>query len=293
MNCTDFREIIDSYLSDELLTETNHGVLRHMEGCGNCRGEIEARREIRGRLKAAVMSSPHYQIDEQFASNLRMMLTRSVRQSNAKTTSWISRKSWVAVAAGLLVVFAIGFFVANRVSVGRNQIASITPSVSSLQRDDLVNVALGDHEHCAIRHDLKDPTFSLEKASAKYKDLDKIVVPSLGRILSKYQFVMAHGCTYEDTQFAHVVLKGEGKTLSVLIADLKDFGDLKGEEILKFSSTKPEYHVAKFNTKTHAIFVISDMDENKNFEALKALSVPLTKHLDGSNQFQTAILSFY
>ena len=33
MRCEDFREIADSFLSDELLVETNHEVVRHLEDC--------------------------------------------------------------------------------------------------------------------------------------------------------------------------------------------------------------------------------------------------------------------
>ncbi len=66
MKCQDFREIIDSYLCDELLTETNHEVLRHLEACANCRGVIESRRILRTRMKSAVKNSPQFQIRDGF-----------------------------------------------------------------------------------------------------------------------------------------------------------------------------------------------------------------------------------
>ena len=66
MNCRDFRDIADSYLSDELLTETNHDMIRHMESCSGCRDLIGARREIRSRLKSAVIGASEYQLDANF-----------------------------------------------------------------------------------------------------------------------------------------------------------------------------------------------------------------------------------
>lgn len=294
MNCNDFREIIDSYLSDELLTETNHDILRHLELCGNCRGEIEIRREIRGRLKTAVLNSRVYQVDSGFASNLKTILSRTpIRDSRETSTSWFAKNSWVAVAAGLLLVFTIGFVFMNQSGTIETADVGITPSIPSLAQNDLINIALGDHEHCAMRHDLDDPVVALEKASVKYKNLDKIVVPSLQKVLSKYEFVMAHGCKYKDTEFAHVVVRDEGNTLSVLIADKGDFDETKSAGPLRFSSSNRKYQVAIHNTKTHAIFVISDMDEEKNSDALKALSDPLRKHLGDQTQFQTALLTFY
>jgi len=40
MNCRDVREVGDSFLCQELLTETNHEILRHLDSCPSCRTEI-------------------------------------------------------------------------------------------------------------------------------------------------------------------------------------------------------------------------------------------------------------
>ena len=40
--CEKIRGYLDSYISNELLVETNHEVLRHLEGCPDCREELEA-----------------------------------------------------------------------------------------------------------------------------------------------------------------------------------------------------------------------------------------------------------
>ena len=42
MNCRDVRDVADSFLGEELLTETNHEILRHLGTCPSCRSEIEA-----------------------------------------------------------------------------------------------------------------------------------------------------------------------------------------------------------------------------------------------------------
>ena len=44
MQCCDLREVADSYLSDELLVETNHEVIVHLEACADCHRELSARR---------------------------------------------------------------------------------------------------------------------------------------------------------------------------------------------------------------------------------------------------------
>jgi anti-sigma factor RsiW len=53
MQCRDVRELADSFLSEQLLVETNHELLRHLETCPDCRADIAVRRAIRDRLRAA------------------------------------------------------------------------------------------------------------------------------------------------------------------------------------------------------------------------------------------------
>ncbi len=46
--------MMDSYLGDELLVETNHEVLRHLENCPACRNELAARRGLLAQMRSAV-----------------------------------------------------------------------------------------------------------------------------------------------------------------------------------------------------------------------------------------------
>jgi len=51
MTCRDVRELADSFLAEELLTETNHEILRHLETCPVCRADLAVRRELRDGLR--------------------------------------------------------------------------------------------------------------------------------------------------------------------------------------------------------------------------------------------------
>lgn len=50
MDCRAFKDLLDSFLSDELMVETNHVVLWHAERCATCRAEMEARQRLRALL---------------------------------------------------------------------------------------------------------------------------------------------------------------------------------------------------------------------------------------------------
>ena len=74
MNCRDVREVADSFLCEELLTETNHDILRHLDTCPSCRTEIDARRRLRGALRTAFNRAPELQPAGAFADRLRDQL---------------------------------------------------------------------------------------------------------------------------------------------------------------------------------------------------------------------------
>src|SRR5687768_11207608 len=103
MQCPDFREVADSYLSDELLVETNHDVIAHLEACAECRRELAARRELRATLRASFMDADELRIRDQFADGLH----RDLRDiATSKGTSLLSRRRALMVIAACLLVAA-------------------------------------------------------------------------------------------------------------------------------------------------------------------------------------------
>ena len=51
MECRDVREMADSFVGEELLTETNHEILRHLETCPTCRADLATRGEAYSRTR--------------------------------------------------------------------------------------------------------------------------------------------------------------------------------------------------------------------------------------------------
>lgn len=296
MNCKDFREIIDSYLSDELLTETNHDVLYHLEHCVGCRGEIEARRIVRGQLRSAVRNESQNVIESRFQENLiRNLKEGSVNSPGRRISNFLSRNAWVAAAAGVLIVFSIGFIVFD--SSSSVPIVEGTGGeshlISELRPSHIVNVALGDHEYCAIKHGAsKDHKVSLVKASEEYRGMEKVVVPPLKEVLANYELSGSHFCRYKDVKFAHLILRDrERNAVSVLVADSNGYEKLKNKEIQKFSTDK--YRIARFDTSKQVIFVVSELDEQKNFEAIEALFDPVQKYFSRGRELQTTLLTIF
>lgn len=292
MKCRDFREFIDSYLSDELLTETNHDILRHLEECGECRAEIEARRLVRSRLESAVKNSPEFQIRTRFASQLNSALRDSLRtRKRARFSFSAFGGTWAAAAAALLIVMTLGVIFVGDSNVASTEVASAAYTIPNLPVNHLTNIASGDHEHCAIRHNLKLPPIALSKASASYKGIAGLITKPLRNVLANYTVVESHACIYNGAQFAHVALRKRDKLISVLITDGENPSVAKSLGIKKYASQK--YRLARFDVGRKAVFVVSNLDDRTNAWAAEALYAPLKEHFSGSgsaSSVQTAML---
>src|SRR5581483_12351455 len=132
MNCRDVREVADSFLCEELLTETNHEILRHLETCPACRAEVDARRRLRGALWTAFTRAPELQPGEDFAARLRDHLRQTTVQRHR---SWTISRQWFALAAGLVIAAGVTAFILVK--------RGPTPA------DVLARDAIGDHQNCA------------------------------------------------------------------------------------------------------------------------------------------------
>src|SRR5258706_13999582 len=91
MHCREFREIADSYLGNELIVETNHEVISHLEHCAECRRELAARRGLRSQLREAFIKAPKNQMSEEFGQRLTAGLHE---QALGRSATPLSRRGW-------------------------------------------------------------------------------------------------------------------------------------------------------------------------------------------------------
>src|SRR5215813_9254879 len=223
MQCQEFREIADSYLGNELIVETNHAIISHLEHCAECRREVAARRKLRSRLQEAFLNAPENQMCPEFAERLNKQLhaqalnKRQTRFTGIGTprSSMLGRKSWLALAACLLLAMVFGL-----VAV-RQRSSSVSRREST--ETELAKSAVGDHRNCAIHFGLTEKPIDLDAAGRKYDpvyiNLTKAVLTEPGGAPTEAQFVEAHSCVLEGRRFAHLVFKYHGHVVSFLVTD--------------------------------------------------------------------------
>jgi hypothetical protein len=278
MQCREFRELADSYLGDELIVETNHAVISHLEHCAECRRELAARRTLRANLRRAFVNAPENQMRAEFAEHLNAQVrtrgTRVARVASPAVVRW-GRNSWLALASCLLLAVGFGLLAVRE----RNSAVRPEPI-----RTELAKSAVGDHQDCAIRFRLEEKPIDLSAAGTKYDpvyiNLTKAVFSETGGAPPDAEFVEAHSCVFKGRRFGHIVLKYHGRIVSLLVTDSGRVVEAgaPAQQVIACSQYEG-YQVSCFETARHTVFVVSDLPESENLSLARALAPSVYTHI--------------
>jgi anti-sigma factor RsiW len=278
MQCDDFREIADSYLSDELLIETNHDVIRHLDSCANCRFELASRQQLRHQLRTQFNQTGDLQPRGEFVSTLKNQLRD---QAVGRSRIVIPRLAYVGIAATILLATVVGLLAVQSWRNSRRELLAWT---------NLTKSAVGDHRECALEHKLGPTIIDLKEAGRTYDPAFANLANALtseGALPAGAQLIGAHSCEFQGRRFAHLVIKFHDQVASILVAKtvapnnrapIPQPGDLVTP--LKSDS----YRIASFQTAGHAVFVASGLSENDNMTLARSVAPALAKHLARAEQ---------
>lgn len=285
MNCRDFSEIADSYLSNELLVETNHDVIRHLESCADCRSLLAERRAFRARLKQAIAESRESHVDTAYAAKLR----ENLRASSERKPLFAGFRLAFAAAAVLLVAMA-GLLVFRSGDTPIESAKVPEPIAEKPRPPQIVPAALievsadafGDHKNCALSHNLKEKPISLAKAADTVdivnRDFDKSVIDALKeKFGGEVALIKAHYCMFSGRYFTHAVVSLRKRTISVLVTKLSS------DEVSSFEpascGSDGDLNAACFSSGGYGIFVVSDSGGSELVTLAASLSAPFSSHL--------------
>ena len=300
MECREFREIADSYLSDELTVESNHEAMSHLERCTDCRSELSARRALRSQLRAAFLNRPDNQASPQFVNDLTAKLREAAigESSQFVVSTRLSRYWLLPIAACLLVAALIGVAIVRQRLLRPTNIARNESSLDVV-KTVLAKAAVDDHRDCAIQFRLQEKPIDLEVAAQKYDpvyfELARSIFIEHGAIPLGAQLIEAHSCVIEGRRFAHLVLRYRDTTVSVLVTDLPANNEVESGHAQSFKepatimcSKIKDYHVSYFPTARHAVFVVSSLPEGENLGLTRALAPGIFVHISKREQILQA-----
>ena len=244
MDCREARSLADSYLSEQLLVETNHAIVAHLERCPSCRAEFDGLRRLRNATRTAVEGARHLQMRPEFGIELRARL----RASATTAPRWNPLRHWLPIAAGLLLVVG-----------GVATAAWLSPDAA----ERLAHFAAGDHQNCALKFRLPEGPINLEAGGERFD-------PAFARLASvepstatlsggAVRVAERHACVFEGQPFAHVVLIYKGVAVSVLVAERGTGNPWWRRSTLRTLAVGGDFHMAEFDSADHAVFVVSTL----------------------------------
>jgi anti-sigma factor RsiW len=264
MQCRDVRELLDAYLGDQLLVETTNDVVRHLETCPACRGELEGRRALRDRLQSAFVGAVDLAPTPEFLKSIDARL-RIEASSLMTRRSWL--RSWGAAAAAIVTAISGGLFA--RSAARRSRLAQLARN------------AAGDHQNCAIKFNLSERPISLEEAARRYDpafaSFTTLTAPT-GLPRGPVDLLERHSCVYEGRRFAHVVFRYNEHIVSLLVTGgTESIGS--SPEMLP---TDGVLQVALFAAGHHLAFVVSDLSADDTSRFADAMVGPVAQRLNNA-----------
>jgi hypothetical protein len=263
VQCREVRELADAFLSDQLLVETTHEIVRHLETCPVCREEFAARRALRAKLQSAFAGAADLAPRADFVEDLSARL-RPVRGTVSRR-EWL--QSWWAVAASAVAVVGGGLFA--RGAVHRSRLAALARN------------AAGDHQNCAVKFNLAERPISLEEAArwydAAYASLATLQPPA-GLPDGPIEILDRHSCVYQGRRFGHIVFRYRGRLVSLLVTSLTESVGASPEMLPADGS----FNIASFSSGRHLVFVVSDLSERDTLQVAQALAEPVSRRLAGA-----------
>ncbi len=272
-NCQNIREKLDLYLDNELLVETNQTVLDHLTFCRDCAAESERRIEQRRLLKAALLHEDNSEVHSENIIRERVEIALHKEQHSRIRT----RIGWLGLAASLILAMVVGLAYWRTRSTSRpanswrvTTATSPTPvMIADVDRD-----AVENHEVCALSYPASW-TFDEQRVARDLTPRFAPLINAVGRHRDSYELVEGHICSYKQKQYAHLIFRGNGHTVSVFIEpdDPANPTSARPREIDQ--TGYKAYQVASVDTGLHHIFVVSDLPSGENLSLANRL-VPAT-----------------
>jgi anti-sigma factor RsiW len=250
MKCREFNEIADTYLSDELLVETNHDVQRHLESCSDCRLVLAERRELRAQVRAAVRR--HAVMSPALAASIRKDLAGKARRE----------KRWFPIPAlafaALTLSAALGLALYLNADRG-DQDKTLTASVAADFWSSIIAEAAANHRDCGISH---------AAVTAKTDAVEEDYLTVKANFSAAAEFLEEHECYHKGRKFHHVVMRDRGRIISILRAES---GATDSSKTIS-SAPAAGYQVSGFTSSQRVVFVVSDLPEQENMQIARVVS---------------------
>ncbi|HSO76692.1 MAG TPA: zf-HC2 domain-containing protein [Blastocatellia bacterium] len=268
-HCKRIRSYLDSYLNNELMVETNHEVLTHLEACEACSRSLEDRGRLKAQLKRAVMQ-------EHAPVALRERISSDLRRGSRFSFNTVTFA--LAAAAAMLVIAATTFFSLNS---GKKPLSLQAEAAPGEVTGQILKIGFDNHVFCAIDHKLANKQFTAEEMSDRLgSDYAGLVVLLRDRMPQGYAIVVGHRCHYQGREFIHLIMRNQYDVVSLVITRKNgEAFPTDGVAAIAQATGAPIYQaawadqqVAGLETRDHLVFVVSNETNDANMQIASGLA---------------------
>jgi anti-sigma factor (TIGR02949 family) len=281
-HCGRVIERLDCYLDHELTAGDSADVQQHLAACATCRAELDAKTELRNRLRSAVRATSPASDDLRALIAERIKVTPAPRTAPSYAKWMMAAAASVALTTTSVIAYQLGHL---RLTVASQDayIAKISERVGSVMA-----IGLKDHVHCTVFRKKMEPP-SPEKIQAdmgpQFAGLAQVVRDN---IPADQTLAMAHRCGYRGRKFVHIALTdgthrsslviafrqpGENFSTSGLVPALRDGG------LPMYRSAVQRFEIDGFQTGSYLVYFISDMPRGATDRVVARLAQPVRNYL--------------
>jgi hypothetical protein len=284
--CEKARKYLDSYINNELMVETNHELLKHLEDCEECSRMLHDRLRVRNRLKQAMNR-------EAVSPALQQRVQKAIRQEAVGFSPVWPRSVWFLAAAATLVLCLGGWGIFHLWKLNRGAVISPQadlPQGITEQTTALLKIGVGDHIHCVVEHhDAKGRSTLEQMARDLGPDYYGLVALVNAQLPKGFVVSVAHQCDVNGRRFVHLIFKDQQSVASLVITKKGGEGFPVQDRIAGLSPSAPVLHqrevngydVVGFETKTYFGFVVSSLDKEQNLQIASGLAPAVDQFLAG------------
>ena len=275
-HCRRIRSYLDSYLNNELMVETNHEVLTHLEACGTCSRSLEDRARLKAQVKRAVMQ-------EYAPAALRERIAGDLRRTQGFSFKTFSLA--LAAAAAVLVIAAAAFLSLNSGEEPLSLQAEVAPGDVTGQ---VLKIGFDNHVFCTIDHKLANNQFTSEQMSEELGSEYAGLVPLLTEKMPRgYTVAVGHRCHYKGREFIHLITRTQDDLVSLVITRKNgEAFPTDGVAAIVQATGVPIYQaawgnqqVAGLETRDHLVFVVSNKTSDTNMQVAAGLAPSVREFL--------------
>jgi hypothetical protein len=278
MKCEEVSARIDLCVDGNMEFAEAAAFKEHLASCEACEALRAGRAALRARIRAATRD---VEIPFALGDRIRFAIAKEIRSSSHGWTGMLS-----AVAATVFAVVGGVYYypvyypmlfpqAPPPVSPGEayvRQVATLVPPI--------MQVGVSQHVHCGVlRQYPEKPPSLLELAHAPGANAGLINAVE-SHLPDQCRVVMAHKCDYKGRSYIHVIARGGGNLLSLLITKR-----LEGDEFDKdlqavqieldtpiYSAEVQNYAIHAFDASGNLVYLVSDFDASENLRMLQGMT---------------------